>query len=65
MEFLLEIHIKKAHERIKHFKIQLCASTLSTFKLYQRKKEKEVEKKCVNAQRYPSPLGFISSNGIQ
>lgn len=47
MEFLLEIHIKKenAHERIKHFKIQLCASTLSTFKLYQRKKEKEGGKK--------------------
>lgn len=44
MEFLLEIHIKKAHERIKHFKIQLCASTLSAFKLYQRKKEKEEEK---------------------
>lgn len=44
MEFLLEIHIKKkkekAHERIKHFKIQLCASTLSTFKLLPKKERK-------------------------
>lgn len=64
MEFFLEIHIEKAHESIIHFKIQHCASTLSTFKLYQRKKEKD-EEKCMNAQRYPSPLGFISSNGIQ
>lgn len=29
------------------------------------RKKKKGEKKCMNAQRYPSPLGFISSNGIQ